>query len=280
MKINSALSIISIFTLISCQNDSSQDGPKSPVKVGIENNPTFKNKGQQLVYEMTQKVGDYSKLVSKKDVTYTYSYKTPDGKMDISTEKYLFNGELSYGKYKKHERTLANIEGEIEQGYDGSEFWLKQNGKLVTDTVSLKRVAFNRPTNFYWFTMMQKLLDPGLKYEYLKDQTIDGANYDVVKVSFESKDNKPTDVYQLYINKDTKLVDQFLFTVMDFGKTEPSLMELTYEKVDGLLLPTKRRYKSSNWDAEVTNEPWIEVNWSDVKFDTGLKKSDFKKEIK
>lgn len=273
MRIPLVLSIILMFTFSSCKNDKKETATKE-LK---ENRLEFENKGHELVYQMTQKVGDYSQLVAKKDVTYTYTYQTPDGKTDISTEKYIFDGELSYGKYTTHERTLTDLEGVIEQGYDGSEYWLKNNGSIVTDSVALKRVAFNRPTNYYWFTMMQKLLDPGLYYEYIKEQAVGEATYDVVKVTFESEDDKPKDIYQIYINKDTKLVDQFLFTVMDFGKSDPLLMEMEYETIDGLLIPTKRRYKASNWDAEVTNEPWILVNWTDIKFNNDLTEADFRK---
>ena len=71
-----------------------------------EKKTSFENKGHELVYEMVQKVGNYSKLAEKKDVVYTYKYQTPDGKTDLSTEKYIFDGELSYGAYEQHERTL------------------------------------------------------------------------------------------------------------------------------------------------------------------------------
>lgn len=277
MRITLVFSIILMLTFTSCKNDSQEKTKETPSKELKKNKLEFKNKGHELVYQMTQKVGDYSKLAAKKDVVYTYTYKTPDGKTDISTEKYIFDGELSYGKYTTHERTLTHLEGLIEQGYDGSEYWLKHNGSIVTDSVAIKRVAFNRPTNYYWFTMMQKLLDPGLHYEYIKEQTIDKKTYDIVKVTFNTHDNKPKDIYQVFINKETKLIDQFLFTVMDFGKSDPLLMEMEYETIDGLLIPTKRRYKASNWDAEVTNDPWILVNWTDIKFNTGLSKTDFKK---
>jgi hypothetical protein len=238
----------------------------------------FQNRGHELVFQTVNKVGDYATLRKKKDVIYTYTYQTPDGKADVSTEKYLFDGELSYGFYQQHERTFPDLEGDIEQGYDGSEYWLKHNGTLLEDPDRLKRVAFNRPTNFYWFAMFQKLLDPGLNYEYLGEKTSEGINYDVVKVSFDSPDGKPTDIYQLYINKTTALTDQFLFTVADFGVMEPPyLMQLEYEKVDGMLIPSKRQYKKSTWDAEVSDAPWISVNWSDIKFDNGLSVEDFKK---
>ncbi len=235
------------------------------------------SQGGKLVVKMVDKVGHLDKLLSKKDVEYTYTYTVPGGKSDISNEKYIFEDELSYGMYVQHQRTLPDLKGVMEQGYDGKDYWLKVNGKEVNDDKALKRVAFSRPTNYYWFTMMQKLLDPNLKYTYVGESRIKNKDYDIVKVEFESKGDKPTDIYQLYINKETSLVDQFLFTVADFGLMEPKLMEVEYEKVEDLYIPTKRRYKNSTWDAKVTEEPWITVVWSDIKFNNNLKKETFQK---
>lgn len=256
--------------LIGCKSDKQSNSNN-------EIQPKFQNKAHELVYAMVQKVGAYNKLYDKKSVEYTYTYETPDGKKDVSNEKYIFEGELSYGKYSSHERTLPQLEGIIEQGYDGKNYWLKNNGKIISNEQYLKRVAFNRPTNFYWFAMMQKLLDPGLNYLYLKEETINNQKYDVVKITFKPTNGKPTDIYQLYINQKTLLVDQFLFTVADFGKMEiPNLMKLEYEKIDGILIPTKRKYKKSTWNADVNQKPWIHVTWSHIKFDTGITKEDFK----
>lgn len=272
MKINILIIITLTCLSISCKNDNQANTNKTTL-------PKFQNKGHELVYAMVQKAGDYSKLSSKENVIYTYTYQTPDGKADISTEKYIFDGELSYGNYKKHERTFPQLEGVIEQGYDGKEYWLKHNGEILRDESLLKRVAFNRPTNFYWFTMMQKLMDPGLNYDYLGEKKIDNQNYDIVKVTFKSVGDKPTDIYQLYINKQTSLVDHFLFTVADFGKMEtPYLMKLKYEEIEGVFIPTVRQYKQSTWNADITEKPWTKVTWSDIKFDTGITKEDFKKE--
>lgn len=269
-----ALSIL--LTIVSCKDTSKKEVKE--ITVQEEATIKFQNKGHELVYNMVEKVGNYQKLRSKKDVVYTYTYTTPDGKSDISTEKYIFDGELSYGEYKQHQRTLPQLKGTMEQGYDGSEYWLKANGNLVNDTTALKRVMFSRPTNFYWFTMFQKLLDPGLKYDYLGEKEMDSNNFDIVKVSFESKNDKPTDIYQLYINQETGIVDQFLFTVADFGVIEkPLLMKIEYEEVDGFLIPNKRKYKKSTWDADITDKPWVEVNWSNIKFDNNLKKEEFLK---
>lgn len=55
-------------------------------------------------------------------------------------------------------------------------------------------------------------------------------------------------------------------------------MQLEYEQIDGMLIPTKRQYKKSTWNAAISDAPWILVTWSDIKFNNGLKKMDFKKE--
>ena len=261
--------ILTAFLFHSCDNKATQQTNKSQA-------PNFENKGHEMVYEMVEKVGNYNTLARKKDVVYTYTYTTPDGKSDVSTEKYIFDGELSYGLYHKHERTLPELQGPIEQGYNGETFWLKNNEKLLSDTTALKRVAFNRPTNFYWFAMFQKLLDPGLNYEFIGEESIENNNYNVVRITFDQVGEKVTDTYQLYINKETKLVDQFLFTVADFGVIEkPYLMQLAYEQIDGMLIPTKRKYKPSDWSATVTDAPWITVNWTDIAFNNNLKETDF-----
>lgn len=263
----------------SCQPKNKQSEKESLSKEIVKKDtPQFKNKGHELVYNMSQKAGTYQQLRDLKDVVYTYTYITPDQKKDSVTEKYIFDGELSYAKYHKHQRTLANLEGVFEQGYNGETFWIKKDGHYLSDEAAINKTKFNRKTNFYWFTMFQKLLDPGLNYEYLKEVSIDNKNYDVVKVSFESKDNKPTDIYQLYINKQTGLVDQFLFTVVDYGVVEtPLLMKVEYEEINGLMIPTKRQYTKATWEAKNLTENWIYVQWSHITFDNNLDKEIFEK---
>lgn len=269
---------LSIIFLTACKEAPKKEESK-PVNT-TEKTITFKNKGHELVYNMAQKVGNYSNLRDKKDVVYTYTYQTADGKIDIATEKYIFDGEYSYGKYEQnhHQKTFPQLKGTLEQAFDGNEYWLKHNDKLITTPKLLKSVAFRRPTNFYWFAMLQKLLDPGLTYEYVGEKMIDNKDYDIVKVSFNTTHDKPKDIYQLYINKKTSLVDQFLFTVAEFGKMDtPRLMQLEYITVDGMLIPAKRRYKVSTWNADITDAPWTLANWENIKFNNGLTQKNFMK---
>lgn len=271
MKFYLSLFVLGATLFMSCGNEQQTNSNASLSAA------EFQNKAHQIVYDMVQKVGNHEKLSSKKSVEYTYTYQTPDGKMDVSNEKYIFDGELSYGKYEKHQRSFPQFEGVVEQGFDGQEYWLKHDGKVITDEAIIKRVAFTRPTNYYWFAMMQKLLDPGLNYQHIGVTEIDSQPYDVVRVSFDSEENELKDIYQLYINQRTSLVDQFLFTVADFGKMEtPNLMKLEYEEVDGFLVPSKRLYKKSTWNAAVSESEWVSVTWSDIKFNTAITKQDFK----
>jgi len=114
-----SLFLFAFALLFSCETDTKTN------KVVEKVVPEFQNKGHELVYNMVEKVGNPDAFFGKNNVEYTYTYTTPDGSTDKSTEKYIFDGELSYGKFKQHERTLPQLEGTIEQGFDGKNYWLK-----------------------------------------------------------------------------------------------------------------------------------------------------------
>ncbi len=63
--------------------------------------------------------------------------------------------------------------------------------------------------------------------------------FSLIILKSELYDNLSSDlpVFCLYLNKRTNLIDQFLFTVVDYRKTEPFLMEIEYENIEGLLTP-------------------------------------------
>jgi hypothetical protein len=85
------------------------------------------------------------------------------------------------------------------------------------------------------------------------------------------------DTYLLYLNRGTHLVDQFLFTVMDFGIKEPLLMKVTYKEVNGLKLPAYRTSIASNWQGQVKETNWTEEIMEDIKFNNGFARSLFNK---
>lgn len=267
--------ILGLFSLlfVSCQEEVSKEKPMEKVE---EVRLVFQNKGHELVYHSVQKMGDYQKLKSLKDVVYTYTYRTAEGQEDVSVERYIFDGELSLGVYSKHERTFPEMKGEMIQYYNGKQAWMTIDGKEQTDEKAVGRAHFTRKTNFFWFAMMQKMLDPGVVYKYLREEQLNGVAYDVVEMGYDVPKGQVSDIYHLYINKTNQMVDQFLFTVADFGKVEqPLLMKVKFEKINGLVLPTYRQYTKAKWDGTVLKEEWVEEICTDVKFNQQLKKADF-----
>ena len=270
----------SFAVLMSCadtkKNTESSENEAEKVEATVEEE-TITNEGQRPVLDMMKKTGDYNQLLAKKDVVYEYTYRTPDGKEDISTEKYTFANEKSLGEYMKHERTLADMEGKLVQGFDGENFWVSLDGKRTTDSTAVEGAQFTRKTNFFWFAMMQKMGDPGLIYEPKGEKIVDGQSYTIVRVSYESPDDTPKDIYELYVNQNTQLVDQFLFTVVDKGVTDqPLLMKVTYESFDGVMIPTYRKYTRSTWDGTVADDAkWTEEICKNIKFNQGVAASEF-----
>ncbi len=250
--------------------------------VAVLFNPISAKDAKALIEKMVAEVGGREGLYKLRDVEYKFIYHDlQQDKRDASIERYVFDGELSWAKYLEREMSVVpSVEGEMIQGYDGKETWVTIEGKLVEDSKILRMADFLRKTNYYWFTMMFKLLDPGLNYQHAGTRTVDGVEYDMVKITFDHNVGDVQDTYLLYINPKTHLVDQFLFTVLDFGVTEPSLMTVEYEEIEGLKLPTRRKYVKANWEGVPQNDRWIDEISKDIKFQNGFKEEMFEKPTK
>ena len=266
---------------VACNNQKQTQSSAEEPEAATEVAPAAEepNQGKALVQEMVEAIGGVETLKSLKDVEYEHTYYVPaEDKRDISLERYIFDGEHSWAKYTTRTKwVMPDIEGEIIQGYDGNESWVTVDGKLTEDSVALRLGDFFRKTNFYWFCMMFKQLDPGMTYEHKDKQNVDGIEYDIVKVGFEENVGDVQDTYVLYINPDTKLVDQFLFTVLDFGVTDPLLMKIEYQTMNGVKVPAFRKYIPADWDGNIKGEDWVEYHYKNVKFNNGFTQDMFKK---
>ena len=92
---------------------------------------------------MVAEVGGIEKLSSLKDVEYTYTYHDlAQDLKDVSIERYIFDGELSWAKYDVREKTvMPHIEGQIVQGYDGRQSWMTIDNRLVEDPQLMIRIS-------------------------------------------------------------------------------------------------------------------------------------------
>ncbi len=233
---------------------------------------------KDLVSRMVRAIGGVEGLYAKKDVQYRYLYRQPNGNQDISIERYLFDGELSWAEYSAYQTAGPEFEGKkVTQGYSGKSSWVTVDGVPSEDPGAIKRADFLRKTNFYWFAMMFKLLDPGLNYAYEGTRNYEGVEYDLVKITFGDNVGDAQDTYLLYINPYTDLVDLFLFTVMDFGVAEPFMMKVDYTPVEGLMLPAVRRYAPATWAGDMRGQDWAIEIMTEVKFNNGFKPAQFEK---
>ncbi|WP_281986759.1 DUF6503 family protein [Aquimarina aggregata] len=227
-----------------------------------------------LISEMMDALGGKENFYNKGNVTYAYEYADPNSKTNLrGQETYVFDKELSHASYTEH--SLLGAAGKVVEGYDGKDAWVTINGTLSSDEKANGIARFLRKTNYYWFAMFFKLLDDGVHQEFTGTKNINGKEYNIVKITFGDKIGDVQDTYILYINKETKLVDQFLFTVVGFGITEPNLMIYEYETIDGIKIATKRKYIAANWEGEVVGKQHAITNWTNIKFKTDIDKSIF-----
>ena len=235
-------------------------------------------KSAELLDALEAVNGGYKTLAAKKDVQFHYVYDNFDKGKDVSTERHIFHGEHSWASYERHDlNVMPGIKGTAMQSYVDSKPALTLDGRAITDPEAIGGTIFLRKVNFYWFTMMYKLKDPGTNYKYLGTEKIGDITYDKVSLIYDANitKKKKNDEYILYFNPHTHLVDQFYFSLPDWGIEKPILkMTLTYEKVDGILVSTIRKGFMPNEKGDYV--PIGVYTFSDIKFSNGYKKEDFK----
>lgn len=250
-----------------------------------EAQPTPQEKdGTQLIKEMVAAMGGINKYRELKDVTYAYTYRDmTNGKQDVSTEKYLYDGELSWGEYHIHTKNVSpDKKGPVTQAWNGHEAWLIVEGNFIPAPPALRMVNFARNTSFFWFNMMYKMLDPGTIHKLLPNRKFDDQAYKIVEVTYEKGVGDAQDRFVLYINPETKLVEHFLFSNAFFGPNGPiRMMHIEFQEVDGLKFPKRQWYETADWEGNLIagGPPKSEKIYTELKFNTGIEKSLFDKPI-
>ncbi|MDQ6623179.1 MAG: hypothetical protein M3Y86_06805, partial [Verrucomicrobiota bacterium] len=88
------------------------------------------------------------------------------------------------------------------------------------------KAAFARWTNdSYWLLAPLKVLDPGVKLSYAGTKEIDGANCEMLHVSFEQVGMTPGDQYVFYVDPATKFLRSW-----DYMPKPETVMHGTWEK--------------------------------------------------
>ena len=103
-----------------------------------------------------------------------------------------------------------------------------KSGSVVTDSLDfyLKRGHGLWVNDSYWLVMPFKLKDSGVTLKYLReDTTLTGNSADVISLSFEDVGVTPQNIYEVWVDTDSKLVTQWAYypdsTVLEPGFIRP-----------------------------------------------------------
>ncbi|MEM6823032.1 MAG: alpha/beta hydrolase [Verrucomicrobiota bacterium] len=225
-----------------------------------------------LISKVVEANGGAQALRRLSDVSFDYTFRIKNtDAVDTSHERYIFEGEISYAEYSKREvYAVPQLSGSYTQFFNGTQTVSKLNGNLITEQQPAQVGHALRRTNYYWFAMMFKLLDPGVNHKLLPTRIVDGISYKIVEITFGDNIGDVKDRFVLYVNPETYKVDQFLYTAVGFGVTDPSLMKVKYEEINGVYLTTYRKYAPADWEGNVIKDFWTEQLTENVTFNTGF----------
>ncbi|NAS30590.1 hypothetical protein GTQ40_06380 [Flavobacteriaceae bacterium R38] len=276
-----AVSALFLIFSISCNTEKKEKEKTPPqnqveeVKIEISYDT---NTPKSIIKAIEAASGGWGKLWKQKDVEFNYNYLQADGTADKSIERYVFHTEQSWGKYTQHDiNVMPGTDGEVIQYYDGENAHISQNGTKIEDPTAIGSTQFLRKANYFWFVMMYKLDNPGVLYEYNGSENVNGTDYDKVTVTYDPEVTKKeqNDIYVLYVNKETKMVDQFYFSLPAFGFNDPVLlMKVNYEEVNGLMIPAKRDIFFPGEDGSYGDQPAIQEISTNIKFNNGFTEAD------
>ncbi|MEM7548669.1 MAG: hypothetical protein AAF363_03285 [Bacteroidota bacterium] len=280
-----ALSFLLVFGLYSCSQkqaseETAQNETEAPVEEEAPEEITYDvNDVASIIEAVEMASGSWDKLWEQKDVEYTYTYASSDGKKDVSLERYIFDNENSWGKYSAHQiNVLPEAEGEVIQCYIDNKPEISLNGEKMEGPEVIGGTEFLRKVNYFWFAMNFKLGDPGTSHEYMGQEEVNGVTYDKVGVSYDSETTgKPeNDSYIVYVNPETKLIDRFFFSLPAWGVQEAVLlMEVDYTEMNGLQLPLVRRAYIPNEQGEYPETASVTQTSENIKFNNGFTVEDF-----
>ena len=242
----------------------------------LEKAPAYDTSDPQgMLTAIEHAYGGWGDLWKKGDVEFSYHYHDPIlKKTDLSTERYLFGNEASYGHYTQHEiNVMPEAEGEVTQYFDGEKTTVMQNGRISEDPQANAVGAFLRRANYFWFVMPYKLNDSGTLVSYEGPEEHNNIVYDKIKVTYDPAltGKEQNDVYIFFVNPETRLIDRFYFSLPFMGVNEPVLIaNYEYEAIDGQMVSTKRTYFLPNGKGEYGNEPSLVQTMKNIRFGNGF----------
>ena len=121
---------------------------------------------------------------------------------------------------------------------------VQKNGALMTDSADyfLQKGYEWWINDAYWLVMPFKLKDSGVTLKYLReDTTQSGTRADVISMSFQEVGVTPENIYEVWIDTDSKLITQWAY-YPDSSSLEPRFITpwKDYSEYNGVLLSGNR----------------------------------------
>ncbi len=176
--------------------------------------------------------------------TSSYTWEYANKEIDVRFESFLVVDNRTRRAY--HDLLTTGTYDDA-RPVDARFAWTGERAWIAPDSIETPNPRFWALSGFYFQQIPFVLADPGVNYEALPDDTLDGEPHDMVEITFgENVGDAPDDVYTLYLDKDSGQVDAIRYAVT-YGREveDPDDLSETffdyedYVTVDGLTVPTR-----------------------------------------
>ncbi len=249
--------------------DDASDGadvvPEAQVTRQVEaaRNRLSQSEGGRLVHRAIEAHGGLAPWYRAPTSSYTWEYANVG--IDVQFKSFLvadnqtrrvYHDLMTVGPYENPQPVDARF------AWNGTVAWMHP------DSIERPNPHFWATTGYYFEQIPFILADPGLTYERLPDETLDGATYEMVRVGYEEGVGySDDDTYTLYVHPESGQVDAIRYTVT-YGRDVPANADLSetlfyyedYVTVDGLTVATHfRGYQyTDGGPGEFRNEAWAD----------------------
>lgn len=124
------------------------------------------------------------------------------------------------GKTEAGETYVAVVDLQSRQG----KVWVNGQEKTGGEAKTYLERAYAAWTHdSYWLVMPYKLRDPGVKLAYVGQESIDGATYDKLLLTFHDVGLTPGDRYWAFIHRETGLMDRWAYVLESDPDAPPTI---------------------------------------------------------
>jgi hypothetical protein len=200
------------------------------------------NEGGRRVLRAIEAHGGLAAWYRAPTSSYTWMYANKD--IDVRFKSFLVVDNRTREAY--HDLLTTGSYGDA-RPVDARFAWDGERAWIAPDSIQQPNPRFWALSGFYFQQIPFVLADPGLTYEALPDDSIDGTPHDMVRVGFQAGvGDTPDDTYTLYLDKETGRVDAIRYTV-SYGRDveDPSALPETFfdyqddTTVHDLTVPTR-----------------------------------------